>query len=208
MRGEDFVGVLGLRATHLELAGLRRRGFQVLANRLVWRVLLHPEQEFILGQRRDGGQVGMLEGDPGYHRLLPGIRCAEDHFVGIARGRLAIGVALGAAAATFVDDHDRLIGQLVFDDAVLNRASEIVSPAAGSGGGDELNGLGRPPFRRCGRGKQHGNGAGGQDHRFCSGTHVSSSSLGYGVTASGHHSRACRGIEVTIAPSSPKRSIC
>jgi hypothetical protein len=25
--GENFVGILGLRATHLELAGLRRRGF-------------------------------------------------------------------------------------------------------------------------------------------------------------------------------------
>jgi hypothetical protein len=36
-------------------------------------------------------------------------------------------------AATFVNDHDGLIGQFVFDDAVLNRAREIVRAAAGSG---------------------------------------------------------------------------
>ena len=36
----------------------------------------------------------------------------------------------------------------------------------------------------------------------------SSSSLAYGATASGHRSRACRGIDVTIAPSFSKQSIC
>src|SRR5262249_39633506 len=41
--GENFVGILRLRAAHLELAGLRRRGFEVLANSLVRCVLLHPE---------------------------------------------------------------------------------------------------------------------------------------------------------------------
>jgi hypothetical protein len=158
---ENFVSILRLGAAHLEVAGLRPDSFQVFADSLVWCILLHPEQEFVLRHGRDRGEVGVLEGDPRYHRLLPGIRGAEDHLVGVARGGLAVGVAFGPAAAAFVDDHDGLIGQLVFNDAVLNRAGEIVSTAAGSGGSDELKRLARPPFGRCGCGKQHGDGAGG-----------------------------------------------
>src|SRR2546422_520728 len=106
-------------------------------------VLLHPEQEFVLRHRRDWGEIGVLEGNSGYHRLLPGIRCAEDHLVWVASERLAIGVPFGPAAASFVDDDDGLIGQFVFDDDALNRPSEIVSAAAGPGGSNELNWLAR-----------------------------------------------------------------
>jgi hypothetical protein len=157
-----------LRPTHLEFAGLGRRRFEVLANALVGGVLLHPEQEFVLRHRRDRGQVGVLEGNLRDHRLLPSIRRAEDDLVWVARRRLGIGIAFGPASAALVDDDDGLIGQLVFDDDALNRASEVVRAAAGTSGCDELNWFARPPLGRRRSAREDGNGGGRGHQRSCS----------------------------------------
>ena len=147
--GQDFVGVLGLRAAHLEVARCGR--LQIVACGLVGRVLLDPEQELILRHGGDRGQIGVVEGDLGDERLLPGIRRAEDHLVGIARGGLAVDIAFRAAAAGLVDDDDRLVRQLVLGDDVLHRAGDIVGAAARTCGCHELDRLLGLPRRERGR---------------------------------------------------------
>ena len=137
--GQHLIGVLGLRATHLELG--RSRRLEKIAGRLVGRVLFHPQQELVLRHGGDRGEIGVVEGDLGDERLLPRVRGAEDHLVGIARGRLAVDIAFRPAAAALVDDHDRLIGQLVFGDDALDGARKIIGAAAGPRRCDELDWL-------------------------------------------------------------------
>ncbi|MEY9116162.1 hypothetical protein ABIE86_004894 [Bradyrhizobium diazoefficiens] len=146
---------------HLEFARCGR--LQIVPCRLVGRILLDPEQELVLRHRRDRGEIGVVEGDFGDERLLPGVRRSEDHLVGIACGRLAVDITFGAAAAALVDDDDGLLRQLVLGDDVLHRAGEIVGAAARSGGGHELDRLLRLPGRkRRDRAGEHGRGCGKQ----------------------------------------------
>ena len=144
--GEGFIGVLGLRAAHLEIAGrLRGDGFEKILHVLVGRILLDPEQELVLHHRGNRRQVRVIIGDLGDHRLVPGIRCAEHDLVGIARHGLGVGVAFGAAAAGLVDDDDRLLDEFVFGDDVLDRAGKIIRAAARACRCNEFDRFGRLP---------------------------------------------------------------
>jgi len=61
---------------------------------------------------------------------------------------------LRTGAAGLVDDDDRLLHQLVLAGHPLNEARHLVGAAAGAGGNDELDRLGRLP-----RGRRYRNGA-------------------------------------------------
>jgi hypothetical protein len=113
---EHFVGILGLRPAHLELAGLASHGSKIVAHRAIGRVLLHPQQKLVLHHGRDRGEIGVLEGNFRDHRLLPCIRRSKDHFVWIACHGLTVGVALGAAATPLIHHDDRLVRELVLRD--------------------------------------------------------------------------------------------
>ncbi len=141
---QELVGVLRLGAAHLELGLLAR--LDVILGGLDRAVLLDPEQELVLRHRGDGGEIGVLIGELRGHRLRPGVRGPEDHLVGVAGLRLAVDVALGAAAARLVDHHHRLVDELVLGDDALDRAGEVVGAPAGPRRRDELDRLRRLPL--------------------------------------------------------------
>src|SRR5882672_7111895 len=92
--------------------------------------LLYPEQKLVLHHCGNRRQVGVVIGDLGDHRLGPGIRCAEHDLIGIARHRLGVSIAFGAATPALVGDDDRLLDQFVYGDDVLDGTREIIRAAA------------------------------------------------------------------------------
>src|SRR6185312_15783740 len=174
---QRLVGVLRLAAAHLERVGLRLDRRDVRLRIHVRRVALDPQDELVERHRRERREVVALPRELGDLRQQVLVVGAERHAVRVADRRLAVEEPFGAAAATLVEDDDRLLGELVLDDDRLHGAREHVGAAAGAGGDDELDRLARLPRRGGARGQcqRAGAGDGGQEflhgcsaHRYSS----------------------------------------
>ena len=157
---EGLVEVLGLRAAHLHVAGLG--GGDEFRARLPRRVGAGPEDEFVEGERRDGGEILALPRDLGHERKEPLVGRAEDQAMRVALPRLAVHETFRARAAALERDDDGLGDEIVLLDDRLDRPGEDVGAAAGTRGHDEFHGLGRRPIRGEG-GALHPDEARGQD---------------------------------------------
>ena len=152
--GDDLVFLLGAGARHLERAVRGLRGVDEFLGGLVGLGGIDPEDEFIERQHRDRRQILPVEGDAGGERRGEQVGQRDDDLVRIVARVLDVEEAFAAGAAGFVDDHHRLLHQIVLADDALDGARHLVGAAAGAGRDDELDRAGRLP--RCMRGGQMG----------------------------------------------------
>ncbi len=131
-------------------------GVDVLLGALVRRLRVHPEDELVERQPRDGRQVLPVERHAGVKRRREEIRQRDDDRVGVTGLPLHVREALGARAARLVHHDQGPRRELVLLHQGRDQARHLVRASSRSGGYDELDRLGRLPRLRRGdeRGQQ------------------------------------------------------
>jgi hypothetical protein len=146
--GDDLVFLLGAGAAHLELAGGRSlHGIDVILDRLVGFLGVHPQHELVEREHGDRRQVLPVERNAGRERRGEQVRQRDDDLVRVAARGLDVEESFAARAAGLVDRDDRLLHQVVLGDDALDHAGHLVGAAAGAGRHDELHLAGRLPRR-------------------------------------------------------------
>ncbi len=146
---DDLVFLLGAGTTHLHLPVFAIfYGGDVLGGCFDRALGVHPEDELVKRQHRDGRDFLPVERDVGAERCGEQVRQGDDQLVRVAVRNLDIEEGFGAGATRFVHHHHRLLHQLVLGDDALNEARHLVGAAARTGGNQEFNRLRRlPPLR-------------------------------------------------------------
>src|SRR5712692_1672534 len=146
---QDLVLLRRPRAAHLEVSWFGLHRVNVLPGRLVRGLRVHPENELVQRHPGDWREVPPVERDARVQGGREEVREGDHECIGVALLALDVEEALGSRAAGLVHDDDRLRRELVLFRDPGDQARHLVGAAAGSGGHDDLDGLGGLPGCQC-----------------------------------------------------------
>jgi hypothetical protein len=152
-------------AGHDPVVALGLRGLDEVVEGVDAAVLVHPQQEGVLGHAGDGLEGQGVDAEVGlaHRRGVEAVERHHDRVIGVQTTRvLEVDERLGPGPAGLVDRHEGLGGELVLLDDALHQARHLVGATALAGHDDEVDGLlGLPRLCVLGRGE----GARGQGER-------------------------------------------
>jgi hypothetical protein len=104
----------------------------VFLGRLVGCVGVDPEDEFVECHHRDRRQILPVEGNARGEWRGEEVRQSDDQFVGVTFGVFGRKESFAARATRLIDDHDRLLRQIVLGDDPLHDTGHLVGTPTGA----------------------------------------------------------------------------
>ena len=155
---DDLIFLLRARPAHLELSAAGLDRVEVFLGCLVGRLRVDPEDEVVQSHHLHRRQVAPVERRMSRKRGREQVRQGDDDLVRITFRLLHVEKPLRARPTRLVDDHHRLLHQLVLGNDALNNPGHLVGAPTGAGRNDELHRFrgfpGRKRLNRYGRGSE------------------------------------------------------